>query len=273
LDRVSFEIEPEPFTTWTDAGGREHHGGGGARLRILVNSDDLIEAVSSVERASVEKGLDGGPAGGYAPLWLRRFDRGLLYGRPHDPELRFGARIALLGCVCGEVACWPLLVRVAVDAAAVTWSDFEQPYRKGFDYEPLGSLSFSREQYDAAVDDAEHQFAEKVKDPPGWRDDWREAKLTQLRAVDRMLAALAIKHELQDVPSADARNLRYEDPRRFEELVESVRTQMHLTSDQARVLLTSREPVERWVVKLQAQRGRIVDELAEVSEQEDTTAG
>jgi len=121
-------------------------------------------------------------------------------------------KVALLGCVCGEVACWPLLVRVAVDAAAVTWSDFEEPYRKGFDYEPLGSLSFSREQYDAAVDDAERQFAEKANDPPGWREDWREAKLRQLRALDRMLAALAIKHELQDIPTADARQLQYEDP-------------------------------------------------------------
>ena len=35
-------------------------------------------------------------------------------------------KLAVLGCGCGEVACWPLLVRTTLRKDTVIWSDFEQ---------------------------------------------------------------------------------------------------------------------------------------------------
>jgi hypothetical protein len=37
--------------------------------------------------------------------------------------------IALLGCDCGEVGCWPLESPVLVDDGPVTWRGFTQPFR------------------------------------------------------------------------------------------------------------------------------------------------
>jgi hypothetical protein len=57
----------------------------------------------------------------------------------------------LLGCLCGEWGCWPLLARIVVAEDSVTWSEFEQPHRKGRDYSAFGPFSFVRTQYERAL--------------------------------------------------------------------------------------------------------------------------
>ncbi|HEV3190738.1 MAG TPA: hypothetical protein VGY54_09600 [Polyangiaceae bacterium] len=57
----------------------------------------------------------------------------------------------LLGCSCGEWGCWPLLARIVVAKDSVTWSEFEQPHRKGTDYSAFGPFSFVRTQYERAL--------------------------------------------------------------------------------------------------------------------------
>jgi hypothetical protein len=74
-----------------------------------------------------------------------------LTGRP-DPV--YGAEsgvIALLGCDCGEVGCWPLEARVLVDDDLVTWRGFGQPHRPKRDYGSFGPFTFRRSQYERAV--------------------------------------------------------------------------------------------------------------------------
>jgi hypothetical protein len=59
--------------------------------------------------------------------------------------------IALLGCDCGEVGCWPLEAQVLVDDDLVIWRGFAQPYRPRRDYGSFGPFVFRRNQYDRAV--------------------------------------------------------------------------------------------------------------------------
>lgn len=67
------------------------------------------------------------------------------------PEAYGDGRVAVLGCDCGVVGCWPLRVRITWSENVVVWSDFEQPYRK-WSYEKLGPFTFRRDAYEQAVE-------------------------------------------------------------------------------------------------------------------------
>jgi hypothetical protein len=55
--------------------------------------------------------------------------------------------LALLGCGCGLWGCWPLLARIKVDADAVTWAGFRQPFRPDWGTLPLGPFNFDAAAY------------------------------------------------------------------------------------------------------------------------------
>jgi hypothetical protein len=60
-------------------------------------------------------------------------------------------KTALLGCGCGEVGCSPLMARITVTDDTVTWDEFEQPTRPGWDYDGFGPFTFDRAQYEQAL--------------------------------------------------------------------------------------------------------------------------
>lgn len=60
-------------------------------------------------------------------------------------------RTAVLGCVCGDVGCWPLMARISVTADLVVWDSFEQPHRPGRDYTGFGPFRFERGRYEDAL--------------------------------------------------------------------------------------------------------------------------
>ena len=62
-----------------------------------------------------------------------------------------GRRLPVLGCACGIVDCWPLLVRIDVDAEWVVWRDFRHGFRD-WSYDGLGPFRFDRGEYEAEVD-------------------------------------------------------------------------------------------------------------------------
>jgi hypothetical protein len=53
----------------------------------------------------------------------------------------------VLGCGCGEVACWPLLVRTTLRKDTVIWSDFEQAHLRHWRHHGLGPFPFDRSLY------------------------------------------------------------------------------------------------------------------------------
>lgn len=134
---MSFQVEP-----WDEHGGHE--------LVPYVDGVRLLDLVSTYERAAR---FD--VAGQYAGLVLDHFNYGdLTEYLTGEPGYAFGDKpgtIALLGCDCGEVGCWPFLAQVVLDNDLVTWRDFAQPNRPKRDYGHLGPFTFARTQYLKAI--------------------------------------------------------------------------------------------------------------------------
>lgn len=118
---------------------------------IRIDGERLIDRLARIERASAI--AEGHPelAGAYASLPVRSTcpPSRLLLGDP-PPLLAHGGKTVLLICPCGCEGCWDFACRIEVGAGTVTWSDFEQVHR-GWDYAALGTLVFSRAEYEAAI--------------------------------------------------------------------------------------------------------------------------
>jgi hypothetical protein len=127
-------------------------------VRLLVDGVDLFERVRGVERAHAER--EGHPrlAGAYAALPAAAVlpPSRHLWGEDALLGCRDGT-VALGICDCGEPGCWPLLARVTVDEARVTWSEFRQPHRGPsaraghWTYESFGPFVFERDAYQHAL--------------------------------------------------------------------------------------------------------------------------
>ncbi|WP_233604480.1 hypothetical protein [Micromonospora sp. HM5-17] len=142
IRKVRFEIRP-----W---------GNGPDPARELlpyVDTVSLVDLVSAFERAA---GYD--VPGQYAGIVLDYFNFGdltsYLTGRPDSGYWARKGAIALLGCDCGEVGCWPLEAQVITAGDVVTWRGFAQPHRPERDYGDFGPFVFRRNQYERAVREA-----------------------------------------------------------------------------------------------------------------------
>ena len=118
---------------------------------IFINERDLVQIVREMELSFAAR--DGNPdlAGSYVGLppnevFLpsRRF-----LGEPETHYDNDGPydKLAVLGCGCGEVGCWPLLVRTTLQDDTVIWSDLEQPHRRHWRHDGLGPFVFDRSRY------------------------------------------------------------------------------------------------------------------------------
>ncbi|GAA4604929.1 hypothetical protein GCM10023107_69980 [Actinoplanes octamycinicus] len=122
---------------------------------VLAFVDDVsfVDLVSGYEKAA---GFD--VPGQYAGLVVDFFRFGdlndYLLGRPEGGYWGDLGAIALLGCDCGEVGCWPLHAQVVADENRVTWRGFVQPHRPKRDYWDFGPFVFERGQYERAVREA-----------------------------------------------------------------------------------------------------------------------
>jgi hypothetical protein len=131
---------------------RPHLDGHGALEVVPVVDDrELTDRIHEFER---EAGMETRAVsyGGLIPSNFRfgpalaHFCRGA--GSPWGEA---SAKIPLLGCQCGEWGCWPLVARILIDEPTVTWTEFEQPHRKGRDYSGFGPFVFARATYEDAV--------------------------------------------------------------------------------------------------------------------------
>ena len=116
-----------------------------------VDGIDLRVSITEYERL---RAFD--PAGGYAGIVPEFFNFGDLadYYRGATDHSYWGkiGKIAVLGCECGEVGCWPLYAQVQASEETISWSVFEQPHRRERDYSEFGPFQFRRSQYESAVD-------------------------------------------------------------------------------------------------------------------------
>ena len=68
----------------------------------------------------------------------------------------------MLGCACGEVGCRPLVCKVEVTDANVTWNGFRQPFRPKHSYSRFGPFVFATADYLIAV----HELSAKISPEP-----------------------------------------------------------------------------------------------------------
>jgi len=128
-------------------------------VHILINGRDLVQLIGEHERPFAV--AEGSPslAGAYVGLSAVHTapPSGHFLGAPSWDIYRYGDKIQVLGCDCGEPGCWPLVCRIEVTAESVTWWDFEQPHRSGskgdrrWRYDGLSPFVFDRKAYEAAL--------------------------------------------------------------------------------------------------------------------------
>ncbi len=117
----------------------------------IVPTIDDVELTDLIHTFERHEGMETRPAS-YGGLIPAHFDFGPLdLHYLGNSKTRGGDRVPLLGCSCGEWGCWPLLARIASTQASVSWSEFEQPYRKKRDYSRFGPFRFVRAQYERAL--------------------------------------------------------------------------------------------------------------------------
>jgi hypothetical protein len=116
----------------------------GRLLSVMVNDFEIEHAMK--------------PAGGYAGIVPAYYGFGPLLpyylGRPEGGPWHGDYGIAVLGCSCGEVGCWPLQVQVQITGETVRWFDFVQPHRPDRDYSEFGPFDFDLDGYASAVESA-----------------------------------------------------------------------------------------------------------------------
>jgi len=161
MDDLHIEIEARPWKLGS-TGGRTLLYGGGAATLIHINGEPLIDIVGRCELPCASADGQADLAGTCRPLWGYRFDHGLFFGRPSDPELRHPGGIVLMGCDCGVVGCWPLVCRLRIRDQRIVWDSFRQPFRPKWDHGELGPFIFHRVAYEDEVTRAHERFVQLV---------------------------------------------------------------------------------------------------------------
>jgi hypothetical protein len=161
MDRLGIEIQPQPWEVGS-VQDKPVPFGGGARVCIRVNEEPLRDLVRRYERPWATASGQPNLAGAYGLLTGYRFDTGLFFGEPAVARNRFAGGVALMGCTCGEVGCWPFVARIDIDDDEVVWRDFRQPHRPSWRYADFAPLHFDRTAYEAEVAAAEQRFRELV---------------------------------------------------------------------------------------------------------------
>jgi hypothetical protein len=99
-------------------------------VAIMVYNTPLEELARLVEMPHALAEDAPNLAGDYHPLGLEDIgcDRTHFFGHPVATWFNDGDTV-LMGCPCGEWACWPLTVRVEVTDVTVRWHDLRTGHR------------------------------------------------------------------------------------------------------------------------------------------------
>ncbi len=142
LSHLSLEVRTDRIMDPID--GRWVHA---QSVHYIIDGQDLLDVVREIESSYVRRGIVPGPAGGYIGLSPRLafYPSRYLLGLEDEED----DKVRILQCSgCWIEECWPLEVRIKVGAEIVMWSDFENPFRPEWKYDSLGTIVFSRENYE-----------------------------------------------------------------------------------------------------------------------------
>jgi hypothetical protein len=157
-------VADRPYVRWPNGGGYQPCGIeiNGVDLIALARAAELPHAEREIARRAEDGDGDGDGlgvddlAGNYLGLALSslRWPRRELFDAPTDtagqgfvlsPDDPRRGKTTVLGCACGVVECWFLLVSIAVFDDVVVWFDFEQ-FHRPWVYD-LGPFVFDRSAY------------------------------------------------------------------------------------------------------------------------------
>jgi hypothetical protein len=146
VDTIRFEISEIEVPAW----------GLIDSVDIFVNDRNLVDIVREVELPFAARGGKPRLAGTYIGLLAEDvfLPSPRLLGEPvkfYDYDSSNG-KIAVLGCVCGDVGCWPFRVRIELREDVVIWDGFEQPHQPKWRYDQTNPFVFDRTQYLSALD-------------------------------------------------------------------------------------------------------------------------
>jgi len=124
----------------------------------VLNAVSLTDMITHFER---EKNFE--PVGGYGglvPTYYRYGPLDQYFMAESSNEGSTGDDKYLLGCICGEVGCWPLTARIVKTETSVVWDHFKQPHRPDRDYSDFGPFIFEIQQYRVAINEVASCFRE-----------------------------------------------------------------------------------------------------------------
>jgi hypothetical protein len=126
------------------------------RVEVFVNGRNLVDVLREVEVPFAVREGKLHLAGSYVDLPSEEvfLPSPRLLGEPttyYDHDSPKG-KIAVLGCECGDVGCWPFRVGITLRDDVVIWDDFEQPHRRAWRYDELRSFVFDRTRYLSPLD-------------------------------------------------------------------------------------------------------------------------
>ncbi len=146
VDEIRFEIgkREDPADGPVDA------------VDVFVNGRNLVEMVRDTELSFALREGHPDAAGDYVGLPPKDvfLPSPRLLGEPttyYDHDSSEG-KIAVLGCGCGDVGCWPFRVKIEMQKDVVIWGGFEQPHRPDWSYDEMGSFEFDRSRYISALE-------------------------------------------------------------------------------------------------------------------------
>jgi hypothetical protein len=145
VDTIRFEVSEIEVPAW----------GLIDSVDIFVNDRNLVDIVREVELPFAARGGKPRLAGTYIGLPAEDVflpSPRLLGETTHYPFDGLGGKVAVLGCVCGDVGCWPFRTGIELREDVVIWDGFEQPHRRKWRYDEMRPFVFDRTQYFSALD-------------------------------------------------------------------------------------------------------------------------
>lgn len=132
------------------------HNNDGNLVVPVIDGKSLISILKDFELPFAKKEGSKKIAGSYSGLFASSVKppSRYLYGE----ELgRLNKKTPILICTCLFGGGWDFIADIELTEEVVIWKNFEQPYRKNWNYAELGVFTFDRKQFENALKEIENK--------------------------------------------------------------------------------------------------------------------